>query len=157
MNDIELASLKLAFLIKIIFSWLILLPTSVIITGKLLSKPIKLASDSKQLLKINLKIFHVEANGGEVILGFACLIIVIFFVAIVGGVQTYELVKASFGIDPGHFHAICFFSAMVSVILSTFLFIAHYIITVVFKTSFVEDQEKYEEKIESLVKKGQGK
>ncbi|MBD6968738.1 hypothetical protein G4170_19635 [Vibrio parahaemolyticus] len=92
----------ISVIIKFIFSWLILMPIAVIVTGKLLSKPINFGSDSKQVLKIPRKIFQIEANGGEVILGFACLIIILFLVAVIGGSDIYTLVKTNFGIDPGH-------------------------------------------------------
>ncbi|EGR0399142.1 hypothetical protein [Vibrio parahaemolyticus] len=144
----------ISVIIKFIFSWLILMPIAVIVTGKLLSKPINFGSDSKQVLKIPLKIFQIEANGGEVILGFACLIIILFLVAVIGGSDIYTLVKTNFGIDPGHFHSICFFSSLVSVIFSALLFIVHYLFTSVWKTSFVDDSKKYEATIEALAKRG---
>ena len=145
----------IAVIIKFIFSWLILLPIAVIVTGKLLSKPINFGSDSKQILRIPLKVFEIEANGGEVILGFACLIIVLFLVAMVGGADTYTLVKSNFGIDPGQFHSLCFFSALVSVIVSAFLFIVHYVFSKGWNTSFVEDQNRYEQTIDKLARRGE--
>jgi hypothetical protein len=144
----------IVLIIKFIFSWLILLPIAVIVTGKLLSKPINFGADSKQILKIPLKIFQIEANGGEVILGFACLIIVLFFVAIIGGEDIYLLVKSNFGIDPGHFHSICFFSSLLSVIFSTCIFIIHYLTTNVGRVPFVDDQNRYERTIHDLSKRG---
>ncbi|WP_207106075.1 hypothetical protein, partial [Vibrio parahaemolyticus] len=57
-------------------------------------------------------------------------------------------------ISPGHFHSICFFSSLVSVIFSALLFIVHYLFTSVWKTSFVDDSKKYEATIEALAKRG---
>ena len=154
-NSLDEGSFEwIALVLKFIFSWLILLPIAVIVTGKLLSKPINFGADSKQVLKIPLKIFQVEANGGEVILGFACLLIVLFLVAMIGGADIYELVKTNFGIDPGHFHSICFFSSLVSVIFSTILFVIHYLFTKTDSVSFVDDQKKYEDIIDALAKRG---
>jgi len=154
-NNLDEGSIEwIATIIKFVFSWLILLPIAVIVTGKLLSRPINFGADSKQILRIPLKIFQVEANGGEVILGFACLIIVLFLVAMIGGADVYELVKTNFGIDPGHFHSICFFSSLVSVILSAALFIIHYLFSTAGRTPFVDDQKKYENRIDALVKRG---
>ncbi|TKF23246.1 hypothetical protein FCV43_04180 [Vibrio genomosp. F6] len=154
-NKVDEGNLEwIAVIIKFIFSWLILMPIAVIVSGKLLSKPINFGSDSKQVLKIPLKIFQIEANGGEVILGFACLIIILFTVAMFGGADVYALVKENFGIDPGQFHSICFFSSLVSVIFSTLLFITHYLFTNVWTTSFVDNQSKYESTIERLAERG---
>lgn len=154
-NNVDEGSLEwIAVVIKFIFSWLILLPIAVIVAGKLLSKPINFGADSKQVLKIPLKIFQIEANGGEVILGFACLIIVLFFVAMIGGADIYALVKTNFGIDPGHFHSICFFSSLVSVIFSAILFVIHYLSTKAWRAPFVDDQNKYESTINALAKRG---
>lgn len=144
---------SLSIVIKYIFSWLILLPIAVIVTGKLLSKPINLGSDSKQVLKIPLKIISLEANDGEVILGFACLLIIIFIVAMTGGQEVQELVKVKFGVDPGQFHSICFFSSLISVVCSFILFVVHYLMTKVGIAPFVEDKTKYEATISRLSNK----
>jgi hypothetical protein len=150
-NQVDGSSIEwITVVIKFIFSWLILLPVAVIITGKLLSKLINFGSDSKQILRIPLKIFQVEANGGEVILGFACLLIMFFLVAVFGGESIYTLVKTNFGIDPGQFHAICFFSSLASVCFSTLIFLIHYVFTKMGSTPFVENQRKYENTIDTL-------
>lgn len=156
MNDIvnEKYLDGIALVIKFIFSWLILLPIAVIISGKMLMKPIQFGTDSQQVLKIPLKIFVVEANGGEVILGFTGLLITLFFVAVLGGQSVYVLVKTNFGVDPGHFHSICFFSALMTVIWSAIIFLFHFIMTKYDNSSFVDDRAKYDNIISRL--DGQG-
>lgn len=140
-------------LIKFIFSWVILMPVAVIVTGKLLSKPINYGADSKQLLKIPLRIFNVEASGGEVILGFACLFIVFLSVAMIGGADVHTVVKTKFGVDPGQFHSIVFFSSLLSVSISGALFIIHYVFKQCSSSTFV-DKDKYNEMIEKLANGG---
>lgn len=142
--------------LEFIFSWLVMLAIAVIVTGKLLSKPINFGADSKQLLKIPLGIFNVEANGGEVILGFASLMFMLLIVALLGGADAYLLVKTNFGIDPGHFHALCFISSLISVMFATVIFLVHYIFTLAPKNTFVDDPVRYNKIIDKIAKKGNG-
>jgi len=145
---------EITIFLKFIFSWLMLMAIAVIITGKLLSKPINYGTDTKQVLKIPLKIFNIEANGGEVILGFACMLVMLLIVAVFGGVQVYEMVKTNFGFDPGHFYAICFFSSLLSVAIASIFFVSHLIIKNKGTPSFVEDPEEYKKRIQDLANKG---
>lgn len=144
---------SLSVVIKYLFSWLILMPVAVIVSGKLLIKAVRFSTETKQVLKINLKIFVVEANGGEVILGFTGLLMTFFFVALFGGKNVYEIVKSDFGVDPGQFHAICFFSSMMTVIWSAVIFLLFLFFRRA-EPSFVPNKSDYEEKISRLAERG---
>jgi hypothetical protein len=123
----------------------------------MLIKPIQFGTESKQLLKIPLKIFVVEASGGEVILGFASLLITFFFVALIGGQNVYEIVKTNFGVDPGHFYSICFFSALMTVLWSAMIFLIHYIATKSDNSSFLDNKSEYEGVISRIANQGSKK
>lgn len=108
--------------IKFIFSWVILLPIAIIVSGKFLTKPIFFSVNTKQLFKIEIGILKIQATDEEVILGFAGFIITLFVSAMYGGKDVYELVKGRFGIDPGQFNSLCIFSSFSMVVWSCALF-----------------------------------
>lgn len=108
--------------VETIFSWVILLPIAVIISGKILAKVVEFQVDSEQVFKIPIKILNIEAKNGEVILGFTGFIITLTGLAIVYGQNIYLIVKTNFGIDPGQFNALCMFSSFSTVIWSTLIF-----------------------------------
>src|SRR5437588_11438677 len=107
---------------KIIFSWAILMPIAVIISGKILSQPLKLPVTTQQKFTVPIpRILHLQANDGEVILGFAGFFITLLVIALVGGTSAYTIFKTDFGIDPGHFNSICILSSFITVIWSMLL------------------------------------
>jgi hypothetical protein len=89
-----------------LFSWAVLMPIAVIVSGKLLAKPINFTVDSEQSFKISIKLLNIQATGGEVILGFTGFFITLFGFGTFGGKEIYALVKDNYGIDPGHFNAL---------------------------------------------------
>ena len=124
--------------IKFIFSWVILLPIAIIVSGKFLTKSVNFAVNTKQLFKIEFGILKIQATDEEVILGFAGFIITLFVSGIYGGKDVYELVKGRFGIDPGQFNSLCIFSSFSMVVWSCFLFF----ITELARHFFSEPREK---------------
>lgn len=120
-NDDYIATAEAA--IKFIFSWVILLPIAIIVSGKFLTKPVSFSVNSKQLFKIEIGILTIQATDEEVILGFAGFIITLFASAMYSGKGVYELVKAGFGIDPGQFNSLCIFSSFSMVVWSCALLI----------------------------------
>lgn len=114
---------KLETLIKFIFSWVILMPIALIVSGKFIAQPIPLKVNSKQLFKISLGMLVVEATDDEVIYGFTGFIITFLLVAIIGGKDAYALVKNNFGVDAGQFNSLCILSSFSTVLWSFLLFI----------------------------------
>jgi len=109
-------------IVRFIFSWIILMPISVIISGKLLAKPITLIVNSRQIFKISLGVLVIQSTDEEVILGFIGFIITLFITGVFGGINVYVFVKSHFGVDPGHFTSLCFFSSCLMVLWSFILF-----------------------------------
>lgn len=144
-------------LVKLIFSWLVILPAATIIAGKLLTKPIPFSTDTKQLLRIPLKIFTLEATDGEVIVGFAAQLITFFFVAIIGGKNVHSIVQNNFGVDPGQFHSIFLFSALLTVLWASFIFLCHHIGNLYLSSTFTDNSKKHARIIEELAKKEENK
>ena len=136
--------------IKSVFSWIILMPISVIVTGKLLSKPINFTVNSTQLFQIPLKILVVQATQGEVVLGFSGFIITLFGLAVFDGVGIYSIVKTNFGIDPGQFNSLCMFSSFATVVWSFAVFLIHAFFSGSGSASFVEDVKRYDDQIQRL-------
>lgn len=106
-----------------IFSWFILLSVAVIVSGKLLAKTITLTVRGSQEFFINLWLLRIKSTDDEVILGFTGFIITLLILAGLRGAAIYELVKNEFGVDPGHFYAVCMFCSFVTVAWSFLMFV----------------------------------
>lgn len=121
---IEIGIDQLLIVLKTIFSWIVLMPIAVIISGIFLSKPFKLQVDSEQKFRIPIpRIFHLQATGGEVILGFAGFIITLLPVSLIGGQSVYAFFRVQFGIDPGQFNSLCILSSFITVVWAVLLWL----------------------------------
>ena len=69
-------------------------------------------------------ILKFEAKDDEVILGFTAFIITLLVVAVLGGENAYQFFVRRFGIDPGHFNALCVLSAFATVFWSFLAFLS---------------------------------
>jgi hypothetical protein len=106
-----------------IFSWTLLMPIAVIVSGKFLSSVFPMANGKSQLFKISLKILVIQANNDEVTLGFAGFMITLVVVALTGGANFYHFTAQRFGVDPGQFNTLCFASALFCVVWSAFIWL----------------------------------
>jgi hypothetical protein len=121
---------QLTKILRAIFSWGVLMPIAVIVSGIFLSKPFRLQVESQQQFRIPIpKIFHLEATGGEVILGFAGFILTLVPLGLIGGQSIYNFFKVQFGIDPGQFNSLCVLSSFITVIWSVALWLIHKALT----------------------------
>ena len=110
--------------LSLIFSWIILLPIGVIVTGKFLSQPLKFEAGPGLQFRIPIKgVLAIESNGAEVILGFACYLVSLGLLGAVFGSSIQPWVKARYGIDPGQFNALGFASSIFSVAISSVVFL----------------------------------
>lgn len=136
--------------VKSIFSWIVLMPISIIISGKLLAKSIKFTVTSKQIFRIRLIILDIQATDGEVILGFTGFIISLLLIGIFSGKAAYELVKINFGIDPGQFNAICMLTSFITVAWSFVIFFLYKLMSGKRSPSFLINQSQYDRLIQRL-------
>lgn len=125
-----------------VFSWLFLASISIITSGWFLAHPISQTIAIDQKFVINLLVLKIQATGSQVILGFGGFIITTLLSGAVAGEWIYELVKTSFGIDPGQFKSICMFSSFLTVAWSFFFFIIHYWFNMN-GSDFVDDKKQY--------------
>jgi hypothetical protein len=110
--------------VKFIFSWVILLPIGVIISGKMLTQRLKLQVGTGHLIRISVpKVLTVQATGAEVILGFTWYIICLLLLGITFGTMMHTFVVAHFGIDPGQFNALGFMSSLFAASISFVIFL----------------------------------
>jgi hypothetical protein len=117
---------QLLIVLKTIFSWVVLMPIAVIISGVLLSKPFRLQVEAEQQFRLPIPtIFKLQATGGEVILGFAGFIITLLPVSLIGGQAMYAFFRLQFGIDPGQFNSLCILSSFITVAWSVVLWLIH--------------------------------
>jgi hypothetical protein len=136
-----------------LFSWAVLMPIAVIVSGKLLAKTIKFSADTEQSFKISIKLLKIQATGGEVILGFAGFFITLFCFGTFGGKEIYELVKVNYGIDPGHFNSLCMFSSFTTVIWSSLVFLIYYLFSQSSASAFSPNDKEHTKLLENLAKK----
>lgn len=109
-NNVEAVTKGLANFEKIIhfiFSWVVLLPVSVIIAGKLLGKYMVLGFSTEDRFVVNVYFFVIRAKGDEVTLGLTIFIIALSFVIFFGGPEAYEIFKLRAGLDIGQWNSMC--------------------------------------------------
>ncbi len=138
-----------------VFSWLLLASISIITSGWLLAHPISNTMATDQKFVINLIVLKIQATGSQVILGFGGFIITTLLSGAMAGEWIYELVKISFGIDPGQFKSICMFSSFLTVAWSFFFFIIHYLFTKN-GSDFVDNKKQYANLLGRLSKQNAG-
>ncbi|HEX8696444.1 MAG TPA: hypothetical protein VF746_28755 [Longimicrobium sp.] len=111
-------------ILRFVFSGLVLMAISVILSGKFLAQRIKLPVRSSQLFQIPLPgILKIGATDDEVILGFTGLIITLLATGSLFGKRAHVFFSNNFGIDPGQFNSLCILSAFLAVIWSFVLFL----------------------------------
>lgn len=114
---------QLARSLVVIFSWAVLMPISVIVSGKFLGTCVRLGDDPKQLFRISIfGIIRIEATNNEVTLGFTGFICVFLFTGFVGGHAAYRTFCSNFGVDPGQWNALCVLSALFLVVCSVLVY-----------------------------------
>ena len=85
-GDTTTISEPLADALKFIFSWVVLMPIAVIITGKLLAQTLKLPVRSKQFFRIHVPlVFTLQADNDEVVLGFVGFIFNLLVIGVLFG------------------------------------------------------------------------
>jgi hypothetical protein len=114
----------LTTILKFLFSWIVLLPIGVIVSGKFLAQRFKLADEAPQELRIQLKgVVLVQSTNEEVILGFAAFIITLLLIGVSAGRVAYDYFLTHFGVDPGHFNSLCVLSSFSSVFWSCLVYL----------------------------------
>jgi hypothetical protein len=109
--------------VEVIFSWVILMPIAVIISGKLVAETTVRSSKEDDFLSINLLFFRIRATGDEVMWGFAVFILVMGSTVGFGGPAAYDFFKLNTGLDIGHWNSLCVIAAFFSVIVSLALWL----------------------------------
>jgi hypothetical protein len=120
-NTNELLSTATGIL-HFIFSWIVLLTISIIISGKFAAKAFPMGFMGDDKFVIDVYMLKLKATGDEVTLGFSffivCLVACIFF----GGVSAYEFFKLHSGIDIGQWNSLCVISSGACLLLSILMF-----------------------------------
>lgn len=106
--------------VKLIFSWIVLMPIAVIVSGKLLAQVLKIPRQQKQLFQIKIPgVLTVRAQNDEVVIGFALFLCTFFITALIAGRGVYQLFVDRFGIDLGQFTSLCVFCSFQAVLFSS--------------------------------------
>ncbi|MSQ48574.1 MAG: hypothetical protein EXR78_09385 [Deltaproteobacteria bacterium] len=110
--------------VKVIFSWAILMPIAVIVSGKLLSQRFSLSGKYDDQFNIRIPgILRIRSTNQEVILGFAGFLLSLLVLGCVFGAHVYDFVKSHFGVDPGQFNSLCILSSLLTVLWSSTLYV----------------------------------
>ena len=137
--------------ISFVFSWLVLMPVAVIVSGKLLAQVLLLRGATKQLFRIHVPpVLDVSASDDEVILGFSSFIICLLLIGLPAGPIAYAILKTQFGIDPGHFNSLCVLSAFVNVLIT---FAVTIIIGQIRRTPTDQTALEHERRIEEIARR----
>lgn len=103
----------------LIFSWALVMPVAVILSGKFLAKVLFVSCRPMERLRIHVpRIFFLEATGTELVLGMTGFIVFFFAAGLCAGPQVHALFLRNFGIDPGRWNALCVFSSLSTLSLS---------------------------------------
>lgn len=125
-NDYEELFDFLAESVEFIFSWIILLPICVIISGKYLSRHAKLPVSGTHIFTIKIpRILDIGAQNEEVIVGFTGYIITFLFIGLIFGTDAYILFSDKFGVNPGQWNSLGILSSMT---LVAWAFLTHLIV-----------------------------
>jgi hypothetical protein len=140
--------------LKFIFSWVALMPLSVIVSGKLLAHipAFRLAGQEKQDFGLRLPgVIRFFASGDEVVFGFGLFLSELFILSLVAGHGIYKLFRSDFGVNLGQFNSLCAFSALSSVVFSLLILIVALIVTRVRRASD-KSLKEYDETIDKLTR-----
>lgn len=106
-----------------LFSWVVLLGISVIVTGKIAARHFSMGIDLSDEFKINIYIINIKARGDEVSLGFLIFSVFLFLTILIGGADAYAFFRSRSGIDIGHWNSLCMVASFLSLIFSACLII----------------------------------
>jgi hypothetical protein len=114
-SEADAYSRQVQGLLAVLFSWIVLLGISVIISGKLVAQHIVLNFSDEDVFSINLIFFKVRARGDEVSLGFILFLLCFGIVLVFGGQGAYLYFKTQAGIDIGHWNSMCAISSLLCI------------------------------------------
>ncbi|NKL10370.1 hypothetical protein [Rhizobium leguminosarum] len=139
---------ELTTIIGFIFSTIILLPISVIVSGKFISSRMNsnFFSEGDQF-SINLVILRIKSTGDQVAWGFGMFIMTLLPVLILGGKDAYILFQSRSGIDIGQWPSLCTISGFLTVLISFII----WIIAPLFKSAPILDKKERDEQINKLL------
>jgi hypothetical protein len=90
-------------LLSFIFSWILMLPIGVIISGIFLGALVPVRTAVGTRFVIPLLILKIEATGGEVVIGFYAYLLTFALVFVFGGADLYQYIKVHSSLDPRPF------------------------------------------------------
>lgn len=107
---------------KFIFSWVLLMPIAVIVSGKIVGTLLKMPRQHKQFFRIPIpRVLNLEARGDEVVFGFVAFFLNFLAIAMPAGKPAYRMFVDRFGPDPGQFNALCILASFTAVATSLLL------------------------------------
>jgi hypothetical protein len=143
-------------IILAVFSWIVLMPISVIVAGILLAKRFKLSGKTRNILRVPIPpVLVLEATGDAVILGFIGFILTLCLLALLDGPDAYLIVKVRFGVDPGQFDALCMLSAFGTVVWAVILTLLLMLLTQIGIQSQDPTAKTYAQRIDTLNRRRQ--
>jgi hypothetical protein len=103
-------------IVGLIFSWVVFLPASIIISGKFFAAIAPSMRVATGIFKIPLYILVLEANKDEVIFGFSTFFLTLVLLGVTGGESAATFISSHFGFEIGQFRTLCLGSGLLTVI-----------------------------------------
>lgn len=109
----------IAWIGNFIFTWVFLMPISVVVSGKLLTHRLAVRGGSGQSFVLSVgKRVKIQAKNEEVILGFFAFIAILFVSGLAFGPVIYSKFVNQFGLDLGQFNTLLVFSSFATLFIS---------------------------------------
>lgn len=112
---------ELGAYIQFLFSWVLLTPLSIILSGKLIAKNLILNFDTEQVFVIKIPILRLSAQGDEAIIGFTGYLFVFFIIGMAFGQIATDVFEKNFGLQIGQYNALACISALSFLFVSVLL------------------------------------
>lgn len=109
-------------IIEYIFSWVVILPICLIVSGKLIAQSFDYKVDSSDVLNIDLRVIKIKAEKQEVSLGFGLYFLIFFINLIFTRDYTVNLINEGADLNISKWNALCIFSGLCSASISMIVF-----------------------------------
>lgn len=120
--DFEKGKALLEETVLLLFSWIIVLPIGVIVSGKLLSEAFSYKVDSDDIFVINLKVFNIKAEKSEVVTGFGLYMLIFLADLVFFSEFINQVIQKNAGLNISRWNSLCIFSALCAAAVSMMAF-----------------------------------
>lgn len=129
-------------IIVFIFSWIVVLPICVVLTGKFLSQVFDYKVKNDDLFAINVYFLRIKAEKSEVMIGFGVYLLVFFTNLLFAKEYPLSVLNDGAGLKLTKWNAVCLFSALCSSSIATLVFIVINLVPRLFRRRNIISKDK---------------